>query len=212
MRFTLLLFFIAHLFNCNGQQKKFYAAAYGGINYGKLRGTDPAVQNLQYRMARSAGFSLRYTMWRVHSLQADLSFDRKNTGFRNGGDYDLMITLNYYSARLLLGQEIYYGARSKQISFNVGTFYTQLNDASRVYTDRQNTETEMDVTMLYLKKDYGLSFGVIPKFFFANDRFAIQFEMRYDLGLKNINNNPVFNGGSVRTRYFYLMAGTGYSF
>jgi hypothetical protein len=190
----------------------------GGPNRSKLWGNDFVEKSgyLKRAVNFSTGVSLEYKFTDLMSLRSGIGFERKGLTYqvqhmdewgnqselisgRSNFDY-LVLPL---MARVTLG--------SKPIFFvNAGPYLGfLLNQTDVIESSKLQSGSSVDNTEYSKRLDMGISAGLgagMP----ITEKTILTLELRHNLGLYNISDVPVYNGGTVKTKSTNLLLGIAY--
>lgn len=200
----LFLFFSLIALSYAQAQTNFTAGVYYGVNYGKLKGNDHAVSGLQFSDNTTAGIFFRLNRHVCNGLQLSLSYDNKSSQAKGSEGVTTCHTLRYFSARLQTGGDHVF-LKKHAWQMHGGVFFNKLSNAESYTTENGVPASgKVDYTARYKKADWGLTLSTGPCFRLAG-MLRIELELRYDLGLRSINNFAGYNNGKIKTNYFYLL-------
>lgn len=191
----------------NAQTTKFFIGVFGGASFGKLKGNDYAVTNLQRGQGYAAGLTLEMEKYPCKGLGLNSGIQQKNF-CQESNNYTSHYNLLYFSNHFFLRARFPVDKQHKHSwKLRLGGFYNALIRAENYATgEGQDPSARQTITVRYAKNDIGLSFGTGPAFSLS-EKLKLTIEARYDAGLKDINAFPVFNAGDIKTSYFYLLGG-----
>jgi opacity protein-like surface antigen len=198
---------------CSAQNSKFNIGIEGGGGFASLRLGRWSDFYINSRAGYAAGLSFQYNFSNMLALRSGCYFERKGNSFSydyyyRPGHESGLTTYDYLSVPLLFRAT--FGKKVKYF-INAGPYlgillyhrwHTDPNDQGRV--------RHFSMTDWHDKADAGLSAGA-GLLFKMKEKLTLSFELRNNLGLRNIfPNNDIVNS-SVRTNAVNLMAGISFS-
>lgn len=180
-----------------------------------LRGTDFIHQHHLPTLGFSGSLWGQYHISQHFYIKTGLGFERKGS-FTNEEVYfhsgapipnaNVFVNLNYLNIPLLFGATI---GNKRRFYVNGGPFLGYLLKQTFVYRGETIPKTIEDNTHLHKKLDLGASLGlgfILP----FKEKFAYSFEIRNNLGLRNVSKLPLFDNGTVKTNSTNLLIGFAY--
>jgi hypothetical protein len=193
----------------------------GGPNRSTLWGNEHIQQYKKSRALEnvtnySSGVSVEYSFTDLLSLRSGIAFERKGLSYkvyhldqwgnqseeipgRKNFDYIILPLM----ARVTIG--------NKPIFFvNAGPYLGfLLRQTDLLESSSLQHGSSTDYTETYKRLDMGISAGIgagLP----ITERAMLTMEVRHNLGLYNISDVPVYNGGTVKTKSTNLLIGIAY--
>lgn len=177
-----------------------------------LRGNDFIKQHHLPTLGFSGSLWGQYHISQHFYIKTGFGFERKGSFTNeevkdmNGQPLDNVtanINFNYLNIPLLFGATI---GNKRRFYVNGGPFLGYLLKQTFVYRGETIPKTIQDNTHLDKKLDLGASLGlgfILP----FKEKFAYSFEIRNNLGLRNVSKVPVFNNGTTKTNSTNLLMG-----
>lgn len=196
IRYILTLVFIlsagTHLFaerrivtGGGGGNKKTSGIIYGGFSFNNP--VSDGAGSLEGQTGLAFGFGLDYKIMSQISLGIDMLYNQKTYQDKSG------TAIVQYDLSFLEFPVYVKWAPFRELQFKAGPYLAGL----MVSANRQVSGTNASIKGNFAN-DYGLSFGGWIGFW-ANNQLAVGVDVRYDMGLANIQNNAT-PGSSVKTR------------
>ena len=188
----------------------------GGSSFVTVYGNAIAGENRSAAFRFSGGFSYQYRISDLFALRTNLFFERKG----NKVIIDDMILgvpvditgHNYYNyltvpllCRVTFGKKIKFFANAGPYA---GALLSERSIAETTSKDQPRTEST-DIER-YERMDYGISSGIGMNFKLLED-ISLGFELRNNLGLRNISKRPVLNDGTIKNNTTSLLIGISFN-
>lgn len=206
VRIKLLL--IALLFLATGtiygQTNRFDVGIEGSPSLIFLRGNDFIDTKHEATIGFSAGFFFQYNFERIISLRANIAFERKGSVLTTQvadihgnsiGKFTTHSNFNYLTLPVLVratfGEKVQYFANAgPYLGYLIKqTFVTKGDNIPTITADNTSQDKRFDIG---LTTGLGLLFPIKQK-------ITLTFEVRNNLGLYNVSEAPIANGGTIKT-------------
>ena len=187
-----------------GQPSKFEMGAEGGPSLIFMRGNDIIKKYQKPTIGFSGGLSFQINFQEIFSLRTVIAYERKGSVMTaqsydsDGnplGDITTHSNADYLTLPLLVRATF---GNKVQYFVNAGPFFGYLLKQTFVSKGDNVPTTTNDNTFRDKRFDTGVSTGIgliVP----IRTKFLVSFEVRNNLGLYNISDTSVVNGGTVKT-------------
>ncbi len=192
MKNNAVVFLIVVLFSSFSAQAQIGFGLKGGINLTTLNIKDPEM-SYSSRSGYHAGIFFRGKFDKI-AIQPELLLFTQSGELKSSVFGTAKESFTYLSIPIMLK---FYPVGG--LNLQVGPQFGFLMDGERKYNSLLGSGTE-DITECYKKSDLSVSVGAGYDF-----DFGLNFDFRYNLGVKDINN--VANGEEARSRIFLLSLG-----
>ena len=201
-----------------GQTNRFDIGVQGSPSVSLLWGNSYAKKYSKPTVGFSAGITFRYNLPKYLSVGTDITFEREGNLTKSDatdsegnviGEIVATIRLDYLTipvlAKFSIGNKI-------KFFFNAGPHFGYLIAASAAWdvpSQFSSVPPITDQTDNFKRFDIGLTTGLgltVP----VTSKFLISAEVRNNLGLYNISNYPVADGGTIQTNSTHLLIGAAY--
>jgi hypothetical protein len=205
-----------------GQQSKFDIGLEGSPSLIFLHGSGITKQYEQPALGFSGGLSFQYNLPKIFSIRTGIAFERKGAEFnytipftdQYGKPIDYIkniehLHFDYLTAPFLLRASV---GRKIKYFFNTGFFIGYLIKQTTITEATQYfPSSTTDYTSYRKRFDLGVCAGLGLSIPIAN-QFSISFEIRDNLGLKNVGKPPVITEKTIKTNSTNFLVGLAFKF
>lgn len=189
----------------------------GGASFVTIYGNEYAEDKGSGVFRFSGGFSYQYRVSDLFALRTNVFYERKGNriyldDILLSGEPIELTGRNYYDyltvpllCRVTFGKKIKFFA-------NAGP-YAGVLVSQRIITETNSKNypgTESNDIDDFVRMDYGISSGVGMNFKLLED-ISLGFELRNNLGLRNISNGPVYNDGAIKNNTTSILIGLAFN-
>lgn len=184
----------------------------GGFSTASLRGNDYINNSQKSRIGHSAGIFAQYNFKKLFSLRTGAYYERK------GSSSEMQATDQYGNPSIIVHEKqnyeyltipvllkVQFGNKFKYF-FNVGPYLGILLKQSVHWDEIPGTYGSN--TSNFNNTEIGLASGIGVSYNFKH--IAIGLEVRDNLGLTDVNENYLYNGGAIKTNALYFLLGASY--